>query len=157
MFQRMKPRYTGLPFAVLLLLGLLVPTAVLAGNTHTEGGAVFEDAGVPETDGIAQVDVYWTGDSSDRASTTVGTMLSKMEERGQVTHRSDGRVNVYRARIRRDKVSRSMVKDLAQRLFAGDLTQMVAHLLDGCEAGHEELAELKKLIQQKEQELRDAE
>ena len=91
------------------------------------------------------------------AYTTVGTMLSKMEERGQVTHRSDGRVNVYRARIRRDKVSRSMVKDLAQRLFAGDLTQMVAHLLDGCEAGREDLAELKKLIRQKEQELSDAE
>ncbi len=91
------------------------------------------------------------------AYTTVGTMLSKMEERGQVTHRSDGRVNVYRARIRREKVSRSMVKDLAQRLFAGDLTQMVAHLLDGCEAGREDLGELKKLIRQKEQELRDAE
>jgi predicted transcriptional regulator len=90
------------------------------------------------------------------AYTTVGTMLSKMEERGQVTHRSDGRVNVYRAKIRRDKVSRSMVKDLAQRLFAGDVTQMVAHLLDGCEAGPEELAELKKLIRHKEQELRDA-
>ena len=45
---------------------------------------------------------------------------------------------------------------LRQRLFAGDVTQMVAHLLDGCEAGPEELAELKKLIRQKEQELRDA-
>jgi BlaI family penicillinase repressor len=91
------------------------------------------------------------------AYTTVGTMLSKMEERGQVTHRSDGRVNVYRARIRREKVSRSMVKDLAQRLFAGDVTQMVAHLLEGCEPGREELTQLKKLIRQKEQELRDAE
>ena len=91
------------------------------------------------------------------AYTTVGTMLSKMEERGQVTHRSDGRVNVYRAKIRREQVSRSMVKDLAQRLFAGDVTQMVSHLLEGCEAGREELAELKKLIRQKEQELRDAE
>ena len=91
------------------------------------------------------------------AYTTVGTMLSKMEERGQVTHRSDGRVNVYRAKIRREQVSRSMVKDLAQRLFAGDVTQMVSHLLEGCEAGREDLAELKKLIRQKEQELRDAE
>ena len=91
------------------------------------------------------------------AYTTVGTMLAKMEEKGQVTHRSDGRVNIYRAAIQREQVSRSMVTDLAERLFAGDVTQMVCHLLDGCEAGREDLTQLKKLIRQKEQELKDAE
>jgi len=91
------------------------------------------------------------------AYTTVGTMLAKMEDKGQVTHRSDGRVNIYRAKIQQEHVSRSMVTDLAERLFAGDVTQMVCHLLDGCEAGPEELTQLKKLIRQKEQELRDAE
>ena len=55
------------------------------------------------------------------AYTTVGTMLAKMEEKGCVTHRSDGRVNVYRASIRQDQVSRSMVTDLANRLFQGDM------------------------------------
>jgi len=91
------------------------------------------------------------------AYTTVGTMLTKMEEKGQVTHRSDGRVNIYRAEVQRERVSRSMVTDLAERLFAGDVTQMVCHLLEGCEAGRDDLKQLKKLIRQKEQELRDAE
>lgn len=89
------------------------------------------------------------------AYTTVGTMLSKMEEKGQVKHRSDGRVNVYRATIRQDQVSQSMVTDLADRLFQGDITEMVCHLLDGSEVTPENLAELKKLIRQKEQELKD--
>ncbi len=91
------------------------------------------------------------------AYTTVGTMLTKMEEKGQLTHTSDGRVNIYRAKIRQEQVSRSMVTDLAERLFAGDVTQMVCHLLEGCETGREDLTQLKKLIRQKEQELRDAE
>ena len=87
------------------------------------------------------------------AYTTVGTMLAKMEEKGQVKHRSDGRVNVYRAAIGQDQVSQSMVTDLADRLFNGDITQMVCHLLDGSEVNSESLAELKRLIRKKEKEL----
>ena len=33
----------------------------------------------------------------DLAYNTVGTMLSKMEANSQVEHRSEGRINVYRA------------------------------------------------------------
>ena len=91
------------------------------------------------------------------AYTTVGTMLSKMEEKGQVTHRSDGRVNIYRAKIRRQQVQRTMVTDLTERLFQGDLAEMVCHLLDGRRVTREELAQLKKLIREKDKELEDAE
>lgn len=87
------------------------------------------------------------------AYTTVGTMLSRLERDGQVTHRVEGRVNVYRAKLPREKVSRSMVSDLAQRLCAGDVTQLVCHLLDDCDISRDELTAIKKFIRQKEQEL----
>lgn len=90
------------------------------------------------------------------AYTTVGTMLSKMEANGQVAHRSDGRVNIYRPLLEQQQVSRSMVSDLATRLFQGDVTAMMCHLLNGCDVSREELARLKKLIQTKDRELRDA-
>ena len=67
----------------------------------------------------------------DLAHTTVGTMLAKLEEGGRATHRSDGRVNIYRPLIEREQVARSMVSDLAERLFGGDVTEMFCHLLDG--------------------------
>ena len=92
----------------------------------------------------------------DLAYTTVGTMLAKMEEKGYVTHRNDGRVNVYRPKISRDRVSRTMVADLRKRLFDGDLAQMMCQALSGCDVTRQELAELKKLIRQKERELKDA-
>jgi predicted transcriptional regulator len=91
------------------------------------------------------------------AYTTVGTMLTKLEQAGYVAHRSEGRVNIYRPLIRREQVSRSMVSDLAVRLFGGDVTEMVSHLLDSTPVSPEEIARLKRLIRQKEQELRDAE
>lgn len=89
------------------------------------------------------------------AYTTVGTMLARLEQNGQVSHRTDGRMNVYRARVRRDSVNRTMVSDLARRLCSGDITQLVCHLLSECDVSRDELSALKKLIREKEQELSD--
>lgn len=90
------------------------------------------------------------------AYTTVATMLAKMERKGQVAHKAAGKAFVYHPLLRQDQVSRSMVSDLAQRLFGGDVTLMVSHLLDGCELSSEELARLKALIRKKEQDDRHA-
>lgn len=91
------------------------------------------------------------------AHTTVGTMLTRMVEANQVTHRSAGRANVYRAKLKREQVNRTMVSDLTDRLFGGDITQLMCQLLDGDKVGSDELKRLKQLIRDKEKELRDAE
>lgn len=91
------------------------------------------------------------------AYTTVGTMLTKMEANGQVTHRSDGRVNIYKPAIKPDHVKRRMLTDLAERLFAGDVGDLVCCLLDGVDVSADDLAEIKRLIRRKEQELKGAE
>ncbi|QDT46408.1 BlaI/MecI/CopY family transcriptional regulator [Symmachiella dynata] len=95
-------------------------------------------------------------DERPLAYTTIATMLAKMERKGYVAHRIEGRAHIYRPAIDQEKVSRSMVTDLADRLFAGDVTQMVAHLLDGCDVDADELARLKALIRAREKEDRDA-
>jgi len=95
-------------------------------------------------------------DARPLAYTTVATMLTKMERNGQVKHHNEGRINIYRPAVKKDTVSRSMVSDLATRLFHGDVTAMVAHLLDGCEVTPEELSQLKALVREKEREARNA-
>ena len=87
------------------------------------------------------------------AYTTVGTMLTKMEQKGQLTHRVEARVNVYKPLIKPDQVKRRMLTDLADRLFAGDVSDLVCCLLDGVDVSADDLADLKKLIRRKEQEL----
>ena len=91
----------------------------------------------------------------DLAYTTVGTMLAKMETNGQVAHRSEGRSNIYRPVVQQNDVSQTMVSDLAERLFRGDVSQLMCSLLDGCDVSAEELSRLKKLIREKEKELRN--
>lgn len=94
------------------------------------------------------------GEERPLAYTTVATMLTKMERKGQVKHRTEGRVHVYRPAIEKETVSRSMVTDLAARLFMGDVEQMVSHLLEGCEVSPRELSRLRTLIREKEKNLR---
>ncbi len=105
---------------------------------------------------VGEVRDALAAEGRDLAYTTVATMLAKMERKGQVAHKAAGKAFVYHPLIRQDQVSRSMVSDLAQRLFGGDVTLMVSHLLDGCELSPDELARLKALIRKKEQEDRHA-
>ena len=91
-------------------------------------------------------------DQGDRALTTIATMLKKMEAKGVVTHRTEGRQFVYRPTVTEDAVKRTMVRDLTSSLFAGDAAALVTHLLaeEGIDA--EELAELRARIAEREAE-----
>lgn len=103
---------------------------------------------------VADVRETLEAEGRELAYTTVATMLAKMEKKGQVAHRAEGKAFIYRPALGQDQVSRSMVNDLAERLFGGDVTAMVSHLLDGCELSREELTRLKDLIRRKEREER---
>ena len=87
-------------------------------------------------------------DDSDAslAYTTIATMLRKMEARGLVAHRAEGRSFVYRARVAAEDVSRSMANHLVDRLFEGSLLEAVHHLLSAREVSRDELRQLEKLI-----------
>lgn len=84
------------------------------------------------------------------APTTIATMLVKMERKGVVAHRVDGRRFVYQPTVTEPEVRRSMVGELTERLFAGDTAALVSHLLSEQEAGAVDLAELKRLIAEAE-------
>jgi BlaI family penicillinase repressor len=83
---------------------------------------------------------------SDPAYTTVSTMLRKMEGRGLITHRVDGRTFIYRAKVDAEAVSRGMADQLVDRMFEGSLTEAVSHLLTTREVSREELIKLERLI-----------
>ena len=105
---------------------------------------------------VAEVRDELAGEGRELAYTTVATMLAKMERKGQVGHQAGAKAFVYHPVLRQENVSRSMVADLAQRLFGGDVPLMVSHLLEGCELSRDELVRLKALIRKKEQEDRHA-
>ena len=93
------------------------------------------------------------GGTSAFAYTTVATMLRKMEGRGLVDHRGEGRSFIYRAKVAEEAVSRDMSDHLVDRLFGGSLTEVVNHLLSTREVSREELKDLERLIAERKKKL----
>jgi BlaI family transcriptional regulator, penicillinase repressor len=84
------------------------------------------------------------------ALTTVATILSRLEQRGIVAHRAEGRQYIYRARLDSDRVRRSTVGNLLQTVFHGDVTTFFSQLLDARDLTAEELARLQQLVRAKD-------
>jgi len=82
----------------------------------------------------------------DLAPTTVATILTRLASRGVVERRTEGRQFVYRAAVSRRDVRRSMVAQLTERLFAGDPTSLVSHLVSEGEIDADEIAALRDRI-----------
>jgi predicted transcriptional regulator len=95
---------------------------------------------------VAEVLDALDNDDANLAYTTIATMLRKMEARGLVAHRVEGRSFIYRARVAAEDVSRSMSDHLVDRLFEGSLLDAVNHLLSSREVSRDELRQLEKLI-----------
>jgi BlaI family transcriptional regulator, penicillinase repressor len=83
---------------------------------------------------------------ADLAYTTVATMLRKMEARGLVRHRRDGRKFVYEPAVRQEDVTADLAGDVLDRAFEGRLADMVEHLLTTRDVSADELDELSRLI-----------
>lgn len=86
-------------------------------------------------------------DERGLAPTTIATMLSKMERKGVVSHRAEGRRFLYRPTVSEPQVRRSMVGELTERLFGGDRVALVSHLLAEHALDPAELAELRRLTE----------
>ena len=83
------------------------------------------------------------------AITTIATMLTRLEADGLVTHRSEERHYVYRPLVTEAQVRHSMVTDLVDRLFHGDSSAMISHLLTESSVNDSDLESIKALLQAK--------
>ena len=81
------------------------------------------------------------------AHTTVATLLTRLEKRGAVAQRRDGRSFVYNARLSETEVQRSMVAGLVASLFAGDPAALVAHLVREDEVTPGDLAAIRARLE----------
>src|SRR5262245_20677510 len=83
------------------------------------------------------------------ALTTVATMLVRLEQRGLVNHRTEGRQYFYRSRVSPAEVRETATRELLRNLFDGDVAAFVSHLLDARELTRAEVADLQRLVRSK--------
>jgi len=97
----------------------------------------------------ATVQDIWEALHKDRglAQTTVATMLSRLERRGVVTRRAQARQYHYKAAVTEPEVQHSMVAELTERLFDGDITALVQHLLSEKDVSPGDIAKIRAMLQ----------
>ncbi len=90
--------------------------------------------------------------TKDLAYTTVLSAMQKLEKAQWLTHRTEGRTYIYYATQSRDQAGAKSVKGFLKRVFEGDALAVFQHLIRESDLSANELAELKQMIKEKEQE-----
>jgi len=80
------------------------------------------------------------------AYTTVQTLLTRLEQKGYARSNKSGQAFVYRARVSRDRVTRSRLKALVSQLYDGAAGPLVLQLIRNEGLTPAEIAELQQLI-----------
>ena len=78
--------------------------------------------------------------------TTTLKVLQVMAQKGLVERDESNRSHVYRAKVREEPTRRKLVRELADRAFAGSATQLALAALSSRRASAEELAEVRELL-----------
>ena len=81
------------------------------------------------------------------ALTTISTLLSRLEKRGLITHRTEGRTFYYRATITEPQVRRSMLGSLVDSVFRGDPAELVSQLLSARDLSPEDLERIRSMVE----------
>ena len=91
------------------------------------------------------------------AYSTISTVLSRMEQKGFVTHRTDDRLFYYQAAVSQDQAGQTMVGEIVRRICDGSPAQLVNHLLETEQVDSKELQRIKELIEEREAQLKHEE
>jgi BlaI family transcriptional regulator, penicillinase repressor len=83
---------------------------------------------------------------------TVQTYLRRLEAKGYLRTRRQGRTKIYRPRVGADEVVRQTVDDLLDRLFDGEPLALWQHLIQDRGITAEETRQLRQLLAQWEAE-----
>jgi BlaI family penicillinase repressor len=81
------------------------------------------------------------------ALTTVSTLLSRLEKRRLVTHRTEGRTFIYRSLVSEPQVRRSMLGSLVASVFKGDPTELVSQLLSARDLSPDDLDRIRSMVE----------
>jgi predicted transcriptional regulator len=78
--------------------------------------------------------------------TTTLKLMQIMADKGLVTRDESSRTHIYTPRVSQESTQKQLVTDLVTRAFGGSAAELVLRALSSHTASDEELAEIRKLI-----------
>ena len=83
--------------------------------------------------------------------TTVQTYLRRLEAKGYVRAKLDGRTRIYSPKVKPRTVIRETIDDLVERLFGGETLPLMRHLIEDRGIDEHEIVALRALLDKLEQ------
>ena len=80
------------------------------------------------------------------AYATVQTLLRRLEKKGYITHRTEGKAHVFSPATKREDVIQRSVSDFVNRLFGGDPMPLMHYLAEHGKISTDDIEELKRLV-----------
>jgi BlaI family transcriptional regulator, penicillinase repressor len=77
---------------------------------------------------------------------TVQTYLRRLEAKGYLRSRREGRAKVYVARVRPEQVVREVIDDFVHRLFGGETIPLFQHLIEDRGLSDAEIGQLRAML-----------
>ena len=78
--------------------------------------------------------------------TTVQTYLRRLEEKGYLNVRLEGRNRMYSPKVRPQTVIRETVGEMVDLLFGGDSMPLVRHLVEDSKLSSQDIEQLRQLL-----------
>jgi BlaI family transcriptional regulator, penicillinase repressor len=89
-------------------------------------------------------------DSHDWNHSTIRTLLARLVEKGALNYDVDGTKYIYRAAVSRNQCIRAEGRSFLAKAFRGDVTALLAHFVDDASLSREQIDELRRLLEKKE-------
>jgi predicted transcriptional regulator len=86
--------------------------------------------------------------------TTTLKLMQIMADKGLVTRNESSRTHIYTPRVSQESTQRQLVTDLVDRAFGGSAADLVLRALSSHTTSDEELREIRKLIDEEQEERR---
>jgi predicted transcriptional regulator len=92
--------------------------------------------------------------NSEKAYTTIQTLMNLLEKKGLLTRQKIGLVNFYTPTKERDDMLRTETRSLISRVFRGSAPALANFLIDEEDLSLDDIKKIKKLLNEKEAELK---
>ncbi|MFQ5916931.1 MAG: BlaI/MecI/CopY family transcriptional regulator [Candidatus Binatia bacterium] len=86
---------------------------------------------------------------SEKAYTTVQTIMNILTEKGFLARRKKNRLNYYQPTVTRNATLRNSLSRMSKRMFRGSMGTMASFLIDSARLSPEELEELRRILDEK--------
>jgi BlaI family penicillinase repressor len=92
-------------------------------------------------------------DNKQVGYTTILKLMQIMTVKGTVTRNERDRAHVYVAGIPAERTKRQMAGEMLEKVFGGSASELVLHALSGQKASHEEIEEIRRMLDEYERKL----